>query len=737
MNKKELSLLLMVLPAVILCSCTSSGNIKTSNLNIELSAEGKITEIQIGENKIAKNIMSFTEIEGCRVVGKVKVHKLSKGARAFERKMVNDSLHTSCTVTDRFTATKNSIRWDVEIKGDDSGWSAPIKTVFNYPATNESRFWTTWGRPKLGSSTGNDLKEQLKPVKGGSNDISLVQKSNSDWVDPLIPVPFINDTLYYGAPLPYSYDRSLVSAEWTFFRELFSVPVFSVLEKNDDVGISLALSPEDNILGLVMTVNSNGSITFSRLFNKISKENIVKFSMDIIGDAGDWRCGLGWMATRYPEYFDPKNPGALKLNGTSAYSNSYKDFDIEKMKNMAFTVNWQASFDFPYMGMFLPPVAPGIKWKRFGGGEMSIAEMNDYAGSMKSKGFYILNYFNVTEFGTRIQYPYTPKKLSDDPGLWKDCNEFLFSKLPGAILRYKDKYDSSTKNGSPFHTWGNALVMDCADPAYREFLLEQARRHVNEIPNSFGICIDRLDWLNIFNIDADDGISWIDGKPARSIGLSYKSLMEKLGPIMHDNGKYILANNIGRRLDYFKHLDGMFDEFSFAGTPINNTAFICINKPALGWTDNKETVLKSGGDAFFQKYLYMGVYPMCPYPGNDHSIQPSDTVDAYYLQYGPLMKLMQQRKWILSANPVSVKNDAAKANIFSVPEGYLIPVVYGKEKKVQLSIRPPAIFDNMKCLVYYPGSNAPLELDFQENGDLIIINVDLNRGCGMVVLKKI
>ena len=41
------------------------------------------------------------------------------------------------------------------------------------------------------------------------------------------------------------------------------------------------------------------------------------------------------------------------LNGTSAYAcNNGKDFDAQKMKQMAFATNWRASFDFPYMGMF-------------------------------------------------------------------------------------------------------------------------------------------------------------------------------------------------------------------------------------------------------------------------------------------------------------------------------------------------------------------------------------------------
>ncbi len=719
----------------LLCSCSSSTYIKTENLDIKLSGEGKIIGMWIGKDKVEKEVVSFTEIEGCRLAGSVKIHKSNDGTIEFARTLINDSLDTKCEVIDRFSPTKNTIRWVVEIRGNDRTWSAPIKTIFKYPADSGSRFWTTWGRPKYDSSADISIREALQPVTGGSSETAILEKDNNDWVDPLFPVPFIKDTLFYGAPPPFKYNRSMVSAEWTFFRELFSVPVFTVLENKDKIGISLALSPQDNILDLVMTTMPDGSVTYTRLSNRISNYHTVTFSMDLIGDTDDWRCGLGWMSKRYPDYFDPKNPTALKLNGTGAYSNSYTNFDVKKMKDMAFTVNWQASFDFPYMGMFLPPVEPGVKWKRFGGGEMSIKAMNDYAGDMKQKGFYVLNYFNVTEFGAKIKYPYVPRVSGTATDLWKEANDFLYTNLSTAILRDSADHYPSIKSSPIIYTWGNALVMDCGDSVYQTFLLNQARRHIEEIPNSFGICIDRLDWLNIFNVNADDSITWFDGRPARSIITSYKDLMKKLGPIMHDAGKYIFVNSIGRRIDYFEHVDGIFDEFTYSGTPLNTSAFICVNKPALGWTDENTTVLKEGGDNFFQKYLYMGVFPMCPFPGNDHSVHPADSVDRFYLDYGPLMKLMQKRKWVLSPHVVSVKNNAAKANVFSTPEGYLIPVVYGKQQKIEVSIHLPVTPEKMKCLIYYPGIEKPIEMVYLKENDKIIVDLDLVRGCGMVLLK--
>ena len=71
----------------------------------------------------------------------------------------------------------------------------------------------------------------------------------------------------------------------------------------------------------------------------------------------------------YPGYFDPNIPQAHEIAGTGAYSSLEKPFDVQKMRKMAFGVNWKASFDFPYMGMFIPPVANDTtRWTRYGGG---------------------------------------------------------------------------------------------------------------------------------------------------------------------------------------------------------------------------------------------------------------------------------------------------------------------------------------------------------------------------------
>ena len=294
--------------------------------------------------------------------------------------------------------------------------------------------------------------------------------------------------------------------------------------------------------------------------------------------------------------------------------------------------------------------------------------------------------------------------------------------------------DDRLQKGGPIYTWEDGVVMDCGDPAYKAFLLEQAQRHILNLPDADGFCIDRLDWLRLFNEDADDGQTWFNGKPARSLLHSFKALMDTMGPMMHHSNKMIFVNNHNKRIDLLNEVDGIYDEFTYAGAPLNLSAFLSVEKPALGWTDKAATVKKEGADNFFQKYLYMGVFPMCPYPANDHSIMPDSLVDSYYREYAPLMHLMRGREWVLKPHVVVVLDNLAKANLFKTPEGYVIPVVYGKTKQVSVTIKSGLKIGT--CEVWYPGKSKGMPLQPTIKGDQVILEVPLERGCAMVSIMQ-
>ncbi len=717
----------LVVCALCLAGCSSERTVKTANLEVTLSENGEIKTLCVDGRPQALGFAAQTRIEGAQITT-LSSKKIKKGWEFLKEVAAPEG---KATLKERFFATENSIRWELELLGGETPWTAPVQTVVHFPAAENTRFWTPWGRPGIDPEKVTDeaLKTalQLSPQLEG-------------WMDPLTAIPFTDKVYYYGGPRLTMQDPVVLYNPLMDEYPLTAIPLSVVIDAASGYGLSVALSPEDRPLDLDLTTSASGEMTFARYYHRIVESNPLLFALDLVAHEADWRPGFDWMTQRYAEFFNPENPElAFELNGTGAYSNHDVDFDADKMKAMAFATNWQASFDFPYMGMFLPPVPDDqTRWKRFGGDSTSIGWMREYASKMREAGFHVLNYFNVTEFGNYVDFPGKPVAVTDPAEQWKVCNDFLYGTLADAILLVPERMDMSQEplwrsgNGTPYFSWEGCIAMDCGDPTYKAFLLEQARRHLDRIPEAYGFCIDRMDWTRIFNDRADDSVSWFEG-PARSLQTSWKQLMDTLGPMVHQEGKVIFVNNHTKRLDQLRHVDGLFDEFTYNEIALNTTAFLTVRKPALGWTWDDKDIQKQGIDNFFQKYLYMGVYPMCPFPGNDHSIRPGELADKAYLDYGPLMRQMKHRRWVLTPNPVSVVEGWAKANLFAVDEGYLIPVVYASTPEVKLTIPGIDPTKTYRVEAYYPGQEEPEALQTLNPGDQTL-QVPLHRGCAMVRL---
>jgi hypothetical protein len=294
-----------------------------------------------------------------------------------------------------------------------------------------------------------------------------------------------------------------------------------------------------------------------------------------------------------------------------------------------------------------------------------------------------------------------------------------------------------TADGKPYMSWENAVAMDPGDPVYQRFLLDQARRHIQSLSDSAGICIDRMDWLHIYNPRADDGVSWVNGKPSRSLVVSWQDTLGKLGPRMHAADKVIFGNPLYRRLDLFRQLDGAYDEMGAAGHSLNLCAFLGLRKPIMVWTGSVGD-LQAGPDALFQRCLHMGVFPTAPLPANDHTINPDAWAERYYLDYGLMLQALRGRTWVLTQSPVEVVGSAAKANVFAVPGGYVVPVTFGGEaKSVDVILRGLKVLpgqDSFRVEVLHPGDTSAHVLAAAASGDPLRLTVPLERGCAMVKL---
>jgi len=228
------------------------------------------------------------------------------------------------------------------------------------------------------------------------------------------------------------------------------------------------------------------------------------------------------------------------------------------------------------------------------------------------------------------------------------------------------------------YTWQKGVVLDNADRLYQKFLTYQAASHVLSLDNFRGIVVDRSDWMDYYNLDGDDGISFVNGSVASSLRVSYRNTMSRVVQMMAEasNQKQTpppvaLINTLGNaRLDVMGPYDGSFSEGSVP-EGLNRVGLLGVASPTILWVNGHADCCDTDAAAhtFFQRHLYMGVYPVAPFPNNDHCIQPNATVEAHYLAYGPLFNevIGGGKEWVLLDHPVVKTSPLAATNTFSLP----------------------------------------------------------------------
>ena len=649
-------------------------------ITIGLNRLGQIERLRLATEQIEVPFRASTVLVDCRLKTAGAPEVLADGGLAFTNEWVHRISEASCRVVERFTPTASSIRWELEIVGAGAPWSTAIQTRLAWPKAAAAKFWTACDH-----TPGNDKQ----------------------WKDPLAPFAFGELNLRYGS--------------YVDEPNGFCLPLVTVLENESDHGLSFVQSPESLLLDIQLTTSAAGEVVISRKNHRIASSVPVRFAMDLVAHEGDWRSGLGWMTKRYPKYFDPPAEKVYAIDGCGAYSGYQGELDWEKLRKMEFTVNWNAHFDFPFHGMMIPPVARDTLWNSWYGKPASLARMSRYDTQMKRDGFDVLEYFVLTECGNYISHQKPPRKTQAHEDLWLDADDYIYYAIPEAVMRTR-------AGGIRYSNWFDNVVVDPAEPVWRDALIGQIQRLIRELPDAAGVCIDRTDWLTLYNERRDDGVSWVNGKAARSLLVSWAQTGSQVAAMLHEAGKFVYVNPLVRRVDTYSFVDGLYDEYGDLPGMLNLTAFLAVCKPAIGWTRDNHS-LRPDPDAFFQRHLHLGVFPMVPYPDADHSIAPDAWAEKYFLDYGPLLGAMRGKRWVLEPHVISVEDSAACVNLFQVAGGYAIPVTFARASEVTVILAVDGA--STEAVALFPGGG---EVKIRGNRTVrgMEFRVPVMRGCAMV-----
>ena len=456
----------------------------------------------------------------------------------------------SCAiVTDVLSPQTSSVHWRVSILGTVSApWSVPIQTswIFNDPPSSSLKAWAPWDR---GS------------VNGWSE----------NWIDPLQPSDISPGGWWDGQ---YRLGNSRDGGDFII------AGLATVLSANPDTldaGISIHLAPTDIPMDAHLYLQGSiGGLSFSREHYRISSFAPVVLDLEIVGHEADWRSALSFSVSTWASFWEPHNPEVFSTcAGTGSYSWWLGSLDqTPSYSSMAYKVNWDLSGRFfPYMGMFLPPVAPGVEWLNDPEGtqpraNVSFESIGSWYRQMANNGFQDFSYANVNEYGINVVLPdshlsqtvttsdlpivdeaYISKLFknvarfllppddynSSSPQIcettWQNASTCLAEAFPDAVVTHSwDEIGKRVVSGA-YVSWQNAIVVDPGVEGYHAFMLEQLARHIVYEDAFVGYIIDRSDWMDVSSLQRDDGVTFIPeavNKTGSGIGASLKVSYQRM-----------------------------------------------------------------------------------------------------------------------------------------------------------------------------------------------------------------
>jgi len=463
----------------------------------------------------------------------------------------------------------------------------------------------------------------------------------------------------------------------------------------------------------------------------------IETGLLISSHSADWRPALGWVYSKYREYFDG-DPRFEQWDGSfvMGYPMMRDSYDDEFLRKTYAGrrdrgARWEELHGhFPWYGLMIP--SPEVKtWSCEShpspGATMTRQKIADHARLTREFGIGCFLYYNVTE----AENWYAQKEFPDSVARAESGTPI------GAFRanRFPDKRACWLLNADPSSTFGKHMI-------------QQAKDMVEAYPAAAGFFWDVYGRSYMFDFAHDDGITMVNNKPAYYPEFMYQRLMrEHIRPLLRSRGMLITANK-PVTIASCQGLDGIM---AMEDAPREDSPAWITAQSYLGLNRHMMIFESSAGSAEMM-YLHCLRYGMFDTDlgtsdrgGTSFSPQQTEANRELTRRYRPFIEKLRGRKWVFYPEALELPRNT-EGNIFRLKDGSVMVTMVsawrhlrqaeGYHENLPVVCRLPDAADLAHVSVTSIDLNETVRVEPRRDGDTIRVSAPKHGKATVILLSK-
>lgn len=473
-----------------------------------------------------------------------------------------------------------------------------------------------------------------------------------------------------------------------------SIPMATLYSEGRDIGLTILADPYSPKPSLSFAFNPQGNppVLLLQWNNcRLQREHPLHLRVFIANHQGDWRSGLKWVLSRFPEFFKPEMKVA---EGHQVIMWERPRERLEWLRGLGFTWGMSHLLETPFYGKYFSEVNT----------EEEIKGKREFLNLCHQVDFHFYYYWSYIE----TEPTFAEENFPDSVARWPDGRPMLL--------------------GWKGITW----MLPYPGGKWHSYILDQLDKLLKALPEVDGVFVDNTGG-SFVSYGQDDGITFINNRPAYQYAFAQHNILREVKDRLIALGKGMWANG-SCDLESARYMDGIMVESRTDF--LEAQRYLGLVKPMLFITyyDKNDPKRRERLINNLKSALLSGV--MLGF--NEWELVP-ETIDLELLKsWLPLFEPLRGREWLLEAHALSLPK-GVKGNIFKTNKGdYYIALVREEdmiEGKFKIRIRVSDGKRIRSARIYTPSEGRWRAVGIKRDGSVIEVEIEGMAEAGGILLE--